>query len=219
MKMVAVFWMAAVFAFVVSCLESSAAQTNAQPGKPPALSPRRHFSWQRLVHDEPVQEKAFAVDNPDVQVVALISRDPQLGEAQFFGSVSMYDFSTPKPVAVIKPHFQGQPCFLLPPPEGDFNSTLALLDERNGAQANVTGQAVELTAGDLPLTVRERAEVFAKNPVVMRLCYRQAMFRCTTPDPLAFDPYLAAESEQLTFSVLTLESSVTITFTWEAMTR
>jgi hypothetical protein len=36
---------------------------------------------------------------------------------------------------------------------------------------------------------------------------------------VAFDPYLALETEQLIFSVLTLDSIVTITFTWEAATR
>ncbi|KAL8576081.1 hypothetical protein ACOMHN_001431 [Nucella lapillus] len=207
-----------VSAFLLFNLRASVALTNTQT-KPPSLFPRRHFAWQRLVNDEIVREKAFAVENPDVQAVALISRDARLGEAQYFGSVSLYDFTTPKPAAVMKPDFQGQPCFLLPTPDGDFNSTLALLTERNGGQANMTGQGVELSGGDLPLTNRERADVFAKNPVLMRLCYRQPMFRCITHDPLAFNPFLAAESEQLTFSALTLESTVTISFTWEAMTR
>ena len=70
------------------------------PQKAPSLFPRRHFSWQRLVSDELVGEKAFAVDRPGLQVVALVSRDPQLGEAgHFFGSVSLYDFSAPTPVS------------------------------------------------------------------------------------------------------------------------
>ena len=64
------------------------------------LLPRRHFSWQRVLNDEVIGEKAFAVENPDLQAVAFISRDPQLGEAgHFFGSISVYDFSTPKPVS------------------------------------------------------------------------------------------------------------------------
>ena len=68
---------------------------------PPAFLPRRHFAWQRVLNDEVIGEKAFAVENPDLQAVAFISRDPQLAEAgQFFGSVSVYDFSTPKPVRV-----------------------------------------------------------------------------------------------------------------------
>ena len=53
-----------------------------------------------MLNDEVIGEKAFAVENPDLQAVAFISRDPQLGEAgHFFGSVSVYDFSTPKPVS------------------------------------------------------------------------------------------------------------------------
>ncbi|KAK7087287.1 uncharacterized protein [Littorina saxatilis] len=210
-------WVLALLGCVV--VGSSLAQMGAPP-QPPSLSPRRHFSWRRNVKDELVREKAFAVENPDVQVVALISRDAMLAEAgNFFGSVSVYDFSAPTPLAAIKPYFQGQPCFLLPPPVDDFNSTLAMLIERNGGQVNATGPHLELTAGDFPITNRERSQVFATNPVLLRLCSRQPIFRCNNPDPLAYDPYLATESEQLTFSVLTLEGSATLTFTWEALTR
>ena len=52
-----------------------------------------------------------------------------------------------------------------------------------GGQVNMTGPAVELQAGELPLTARERSQVFASNPVLLRLCGRQPIFTCTAPDP------------------------------------
>jgi hypothetical protein len=73
---------------------------NRNAGKAPQLFPRKHFSWQRNVNDEIVRERAFAVDNGNVQAVALISNDPQLGEGGMFGAVSVYDFSDAKPVSL-----------------------------------------------------------------------------------------------------------------------
>ena len=52
-----------------------------------------------------------------------------------------------------------------------------------GGQVNSTGPGVELQAGEVPLSGRERGQVFANNPVLLRLCGRQPIFTCTPPDP------------------------------------
>nr|KAG5686433.1 hypothetical protein BaRGS_017701 [Batillaria attramentaria] len=106
-----------------------------------------------MVFGELIQEKAFVVERAGVQTAVLVSRDPQLGEAAHYSSVSVYDFSSPQPVTAIKPYFQGQPCFLLPGPAGDFNATLTMLTDRNGQTVNATAPPVELTAsGSVTIT-------------------------------------------------------------------
>ena len=57
-----------------------------------------------------------------------------------------------------------------------------------GGQVNSTGPGVELQAGEVPLSGRERGQVFANNPVLLRLCGRQPIFTCTRPDPREHAP-------------------------------